>query len=169
MMTKRIAKKIVGGRVAGRTMATMATAHRAWWRAQYRRHRISGVMPRTAAGLAVQGGYFFTLDGRYVYLLNTDTGRWMIPVFKTEAQAKDILSHVRRLGGSVDGRRLIDDGDAFAAAVPREFNGVPLDLATNFTESKGTRLSHQTVRHDVGVAARASGVLREMRSADTFR
>jgi hypothetical protein len=173
MMTVRIAKKIVGGRCDGRHMEVMNRAHRRWWNSARRRFRVSGQVATSSPGLAAQGGYYFTIADRYLYLLDVSTGRWLLPIVKTERQAQVVLAQLRRLGGPVpDGKRLVVDGDAFVDGVVREFRGLPVVLAVNFTAS-GEVISHQTVAWDSSpapslVKARAEQTLYQWRRAGAF-
>jgi hypothetical protein len=129
------------------------------------------VVATSPSGLAALGGYYFTIADRYVYLLDVSTGRWLLPIVKTERQSRAVLAQIRRLGGPVpDGKRLVIDGDAFVNSVAREFRGLPVVLAVNFTSS-GEVISHQTVTWDSSpasdlVKARAEQTLYQWRRDD---
>jgi hypothetical protein len=158
-MKIRIAKKIIAGEFrlgAPRwNDEQFATAHRRWCKGARRGARVTRIRPavarthftstpKTATGRAIQGGRYLTSEGRYLYLHDTGADRWILPVIKTGRQEAEIRAHAARLGATVDGAQLINDGDAFTATVCRTFRGKPVVLAVNFT-MRGVNLRHQTV------------------------
>lgn len=68
------------------------------------------------------GGSYFTGGENFLYLVQTDreNGAALLPVVKTATQRRSVLARFAELGVVPDGERMIVDGDAFVAVMPRE-------------------------------------------------
>ncbi len=148
-MKLRIAKKIVGG--CGVRMGDSKWGARRYDQARRimarRKSRAMGVpfaTPRSRGALAVLGGTYFTIGKDFLYLVDVETRRTLLPICKTQTQRRAVLAEIARLGGKIDGERMIVDGDDFIATMPRENKGMPVALIVDF-RARGSFFAHATI------------------------
>ncbi len=150
-MNSRIAHKIANGHgvvpgPAKWTREQYDAAHRIVARRALRRHRLRGSLHVAGSALAIVGGWYLTAgeDSGPIYMQDTGTERWMLPILKTAAQERAVAGLARARGIVPTGKKVIVDAVAFLGSTERTFRDRPIVFAVDF-RMRGESIDHTTV------------------------